>query len=174
MQALGSSAKYAVSAGAAFWCLAIRRLDPPGLLAFAGTVTSVVVGDALKVLLQQSRPDSALKADPGMPSTHSAAYGFLFAYIGCLLLPASTSAALRLTTVASMQALGVTLAIGRVAAGYHTLAQAAAGYVLGSVVAVGILRILSGPPLPYAGVIAADVIASIAFILSRLVDKTTQ
>lgn len=160
-------AKYAVASAASAWAIGLRKLDAAALLSFAGVVSSVLIGDALKLLINQSRPIGAAKADPGMPSTHSAAYGFIFTYIGALLFKPCSSLFAR----ALMHLIGASLAALRVVGGLHSPAQAVAGYALGVGVGAAFLHLLAHISLSYTAVVVIDGCAFIAFIASRIADQ---
>lgn len=56
---------------ALFCSIILLRHDAKSLWAAIGSVTNVMLSTALKRILNQERPTSALKSDPGMPSSHA-------------------------------------------------------------------------------------------------------
>lgn len=90
----------------------------------------------LKQAINAARPPTALKADPGMPSSHAQSLFFLATYVAArVAAPLSGApftslragaAALLLLGAAALTALRVTL-------GYHSVPQVVAGAALGAV-----------------------------------------
>lgn len=124
LRAINSCTKFAVS-GAAFAALAYFR-NAEACWALTGSILSSFNCKFLKHLLNHERPESAPKADPGMPSAHAQSLAFLSTYATLHLARANAVAAFVL------QALSLFLAWLRVEMGYHTLIQVVVGYLLGT------------------------------------------
>lgn len=106
-------------------------LAPRACFDVAGAVASSGVNKLLKRIINISRPPGSVKVDPGMPSSHGNALGFL-----------ATTAALHVGGPASFTGAafvlsGAFLTYLRVYAGHHTLDQVLVGFCLGSATAVG-------------------------------------
>ncbi|KAF6162020.1 hypothetical protein GIB67_002609 [Kingdonia uniflora] len=69
------------------------RHDVEAIWALMGSVINAVLSVALKKILNQERPVSTMRSDPGMPSSHAQAifYGVIFVIISCKLFHISTS-----------------------------------------------------------------------------------
>lgn len=59
----------------------IWRHDPGTLWAVIGVSLNGILAIALKMILNQARPISTLKADPGMPSSHAQFMFYAVAFI---------------------------------------------------------------------------------------------
>lgn len=151
LDTINESTKWSVSA-AVFSTLAIRRGDLMCSWWVLGSIIAAVLCRALKFALNQARPPTARKADPGMPSAHANSLGFLANFVA---LWAANSAPTTLVACPGhlllafgMPALGMFLTWLRVALGYHTVAQVAAGWTLGSSIAYGWWRLGIDRALP--------------------------
>lgn len=123
-----------------------------------GSVVNSAFGKILKKILNKKRPSGALKADPGMPSSHAVSLSYLSVYSALSLLLRGGLGGGALfgpgflgpNHPAWPVAMGVVepLAIGllltgivftwlRVTLGYHTFPQVLVGYILGAFVASG-------------------------------------
>lgn len=148
LDAINESTKWMVSA-AVFSTLAMRR-DLLCAWWVLGSILAAVLCRALKYALNEARPPTARKADPGMPSSHANSLGFLTMFVsvwatqaaqasigtstGSLIL---NSSPIVFFLSLGIPALGLFLTWLRVALGYHTVEQVAAGWLLGSSIAVG-------------------------------------
>jgi len=96
-----------------------------------GSIGAVYFTDAIKQVINQSRPSGAPIADPGMPSSHSLVTFFAAA---AWITAAACNGRLGLDCV-SLLLLGSasTVAILRVVCGYHSVAQVVVGAGLGSI-----------------------------------------
>ncbi|KAL4520900.1 hypothetical protein Ndes2526B_g00082 [Nannochloris sp. 'desiccata'] len=152
LDTINESTKWTVSA-AVFTTLAARRDLICAWWVF-GSILAAVLCRALKFALNEARPSTARKADPGMPSSHANSLGFLAMFVSIWAANTGTAAAgtaaVSLSTISSINnspmvfflslgipALGLFLTWLRVALGYHTVEQVAAGWLLGSSIAVG-------------------------------------
>lgn len=124
LRAVNSCTKFAVS-GAAFAALVHFR-NAEACWALTGSILSSFNCKFLKHLLNHERPESAPKADPGMPSAHAQSLAFLSTYAILHLAKVNAMAAF------ALQAISLFLAWLRVEMGYHTLIQVVVGYLLGA------------------------------------------
>lgn len=118
---------------------------------FAGmSVVTAVFGKLLKRLINQSRPDGAVKLDPGMPSSHAVALSYLAtaAVIGL----AHTSHPYQTVLSIAVVLLAWYYAWLRVFLGHHTLPQVAAGAALGCTSACAVYKAMY-----YGGSVVAHV-----------------
>lgn len=102
-----------------------------------GSIMNLLIGKMLKKVIRQPRPDGATKIDHGMPSSHATSLSFLtFA----ALFGVARRGGLRPTPSLGAAILALLLAgiatRWRVAAGYHTTRQVAAGWVVGCIDAI--------------------------------------
>lgn len=127
---VNESTKWTVSSLAALFL--IFKQEPSVLWALLGSIVSSFINKALKKVINQQRPASARKEDPGMPSSHANSLAFLGTYSSLALAQYySTEAAVALF-ICSMF-----LTWLRVALGYHTYPQVIVGFCLGSTTAIG-------------------------------------
>lgn len=166
LESLNDSTKWAVSA-AAFATLVARR-DLSCAWCILGSILAAANCRALKFLLNEARPPSARKADPGMPSSHANSLAFLSTYVAVAAAAPSAAAAAAVPPVSATTALlvvgtpvvGIFLAWLRVALGYHSLPQVAVGWAVGATSAAlwwsagrwAVLPAASGSPALAAGV----------------------
>lgn len=107
-----------------------------------GSLLNTLVAKALKSVIAQPRPPGATKHDHGMPSSHATALAFLS--VGAVLVnitapqPAVVPLFQHHAVLASFFSILVALTATwwRVASGYHTLAQVAVGWLVGSLNAI--------------------------------------
>jgi dolichyldiphosphatase len=154
LNTINESTKWMVSA-AVFSTLAVRR-DLICAWWVLGSILAAVLCRGLKFALNEARPPTARKADPGMPSAHANSLGFLAMFVsvwaahnGTARTSASISDLISSTLFSTstsplifflslgIPALGLFLTWLRVALGYHTVEQVAVGWLLGSSIAVG-------------------------------------
>jgi dolichyldiphosphatase len=126
----------------AYATLVVTRRDLATAALCAGQLANEAVNYALKHAIREPRPPMPAGAVPfterglkyGMPSDHSQFMGFLAAYLALWALRCwRAPRAQRALLVALAQAAAVAVAASRVYLGYHTPAQAAAGYGVGCV-----------------------------------------
>lgn len=135
LAAVNESTKFVVSCTA----LAFLLLNPSAETCWAllGSVVNSINGKILKRVLNHERPDGAIKADPGMPSSHATSLSYLSVY-GAASLAYFKDAApalgypAQLAISAVLVVLGIFLSYLRVKTGYHTPPQVIVGYGLGS------------------------------------------
>lgn len=110
-----------------------------GVILYAvGSILNVLIAKALKRIIRQPRPDGATKIDHGMPSSHATSLSFLT--VAALFGAVRQAGGLRPTPLLGVAVLALLLAIvatrWRIAAGYHTTPQVAAGWIIGSLDAI--------------------------------------
>ena len=101
----------------------VHRYEGPFVI--IGSIMSVYFTEVLKRIVNQSRPDGAPFADPGMPSSHSLVSFFLAVAWSTLAFPSSPVVSGSLLICAGF------VALLRVICGYHSWAQIAVGSILG-------------------------------------------
>lgn len=139
LSAVNESTKFVVSLAA----LATLLRDPSVETCWAllGSIVNSVNGKILKRVLNHARPIGAVKADPGMPSSHATSLSYLSVYGAAALthfrdvIPAIGYGG-QLVVSAGLVALGVFLSYLRVSTGYHTPPQVIVGYGVGSTTAL--------------------------------------
>lgn len=106
-----------------------------GVILYAlGSLVNVFIGKTLKKVIRQPRPDGTTKIDHGMPSSHATSLSFLTF--------AALFGVVRRTGLRPTPSLGAAILVlllagiatrWRVAAGYHTPRQVAAGWIVGCI-----------------------------------------
>ncbi|CDP01987.1 unnamed protein product [Coffea canephora] len=116
-----------------FGIFLLVRHDAAALWAAWGSVMNMAMGIMLKRLLNQERPVSNLRSDPGMPSSHALSISYITTYI---ILSVIQYWGLNGITAAIS---GIFLSIGsyfswlRVSQQLHTISQVVVGALLGTV-----------------------------------------
>jgi dolichyldiphosphatase len=143
---VNESTKFVVSCAA----LAFLLLNPSAETCWAllGSVVNSVNGKVLKRVLNHERPDGAIKADPGMPSSHATSLSYLSVYGAASLVYFKDAAAglgmgypAQVAIAGALVIVGAFLSYLRVRTGYHTPPQVIVGYGLGSSTALAWLFI---------------------------------
>lgn len=106
----------------------IRR-DHIIILYVCGALINSASGKLLKRVINQARPEGTRMSDPGMPSSHATSLSFLSLSLAAAVLAAPAWGALGAALVVTAAVIATSW---RVSAGYHTLAQVCAGWMLGS------------------------------------------
>ncbi|RKO96968.1 hypothetical protein CXG81DRAFT_26384 [Caulochytrium protostelioides] len=122
---------------AAYAVLVLFQRDAATIVALAGQLANEAINYALKKLVRQPRPVSALKhGGYGMPSSHAQFTGFLTTYTAIALLTRVTWRQTRWKAgvLAGLATAGILVPVSRVYLRYHTAPQA----VVGTVVGVGV------------------------------------
>lgn len=124
------------AACAAVGAALLYRRDAVVVLYCAGAGLNSAAAKLLKQLIRQPRPTDS-KADPGMPSSHATSLSFLsLALFACVLMDPPVVTAVRAIYyggAALVVALALLATSWRVKAGYHTVEQVVAGWLLGAV-----------------------------------------
>lgn len=100
--------------------------------AVVGAVLSSFLCKVLKHVINEQRPASARKKDPGMPSSHSNSLNFLSVYAALSLSYHSAGNAAAVALAVFTVVTGLFLTWLRVALGYHTWPQLVVGGLLGA------------------------------------------
>lgn len=143
LEGLNESTKWTVSL-VVFGILAARR-DVLSAWCVTGSVLAAILCRVLKFAINESRPPSARKKDPGMPSAHANSLGFLSTFVsfstvwagigGDSVGSSSLSGVPYVFLVFGVPLIGMFLAWLRIALQYHTKAQVIVGWLVGSGVA---------------------------------------
>ncbi|GIL75054.1 hypothetical protein Vretimale_7744 [Volvox reticuliferus] len=137
--------KWAVSM-AVFAVLLLRR-DVAVAWCVLGSIIASFLNKALKYVINEQRPPSARKADPGMPSSHANSLAFLGVYTALALAQGAAPVSTGSAAAAAISALSVFLTWLRVRLGYHTFPQVLVGYGLGAATAVAWYQLGTGHAL---------------------------
>ncbi|KAL5557333.1 hypothetical protein UlMin_039569 [Ulmus minor] len=121
----------ALFAGVILW-----RHDGEALWAAMGSVINAVLSVVLKQILNQERPDTTLKSDPGMPSSHAQSIFFTITFSILSITEWVGINEVTLAVSGFALALGSYLSWLRVSQRLHTLSQVAVGAVIGSIFSV--------------------------------------
>lgn len=131
LDVINDSTKWSVSA-IAFGTLLLRR-DVTACWCIMGSVVAAFNCRLLKYAINQSRPESARKADPGMPSSHANSLAFLSTYVAVAAAAGlDWCSIMGVSLVLGVPAAALFLAWLRVVLGYHTTPQVAVGWVVGA------------------------------------------
>jgi len=130
---INDSTKWIVSA-IAFTYLLFHR-DLLSCWCVFGAVTASIVNKIVKYTLNHQRPTTSIKQDPGMPSAHANSLAYLSTFCALASSSQPLSDPLGLLLVFGVPSIAIYLAWLRVVMGYHSIAQVAVGWVLGSGVA---------------------------------------
>ncbi|KAL1815525.1 hypothetical protein ACET3Z_018099 [Daucus carota] len=118
---------------ALFSLVLILRHDAKAIWITMGAILNVGLSITLKKILNQERPSSASKSDPGMPSSHAQS---IFYIVFVVILSMMDWAGMNLLTApfaGAVLAFGSYFAWLRVSQGFHTISQVVVGAVAGSV-----------------------------------------
>ncbi|KAH0717215.1 hypothetical protein KY285_013246 [Solanum tuberosum] len=126
---LNSLSKWLVAA--VFVIIFLWRHDTEALWAASGSILNAGLSTVLKRILNQERPVSAIRSDPGMPSTH--AQSIFYTVMFCIVSMVEYFGLNGVTAVISalIFAIGSYLSWLRVSQQLHTTSQVAVGAALG-------------------------------------------
>lgn len=79
--------KWVVSA--VFGAIVLWRHDAGSLWALTGAVVNAMISTLLKKILNQQRPVSTLRSDPGMPSSHAQSFFYTITFLNLSSMPSS-------------------------------------------------------------------------------------
>jgi dolichyldiphosphatase len=115
-----------------------RRNNPQVTWAVMGINASAWISKALKVLLNQRRPSSALgiRTDPGMPSSHAYTLLYTTVYIAVALIGWKGLNTITFGIGVTLVVFGAFSAWVRTVEGVHTHSQVMVGIVLGFITAI--------------------------------------
>lgn len=133
---------------ATVFAVLVVKHDASVAWAVLGSIVSSFLNKVLKYVINEQRPASARKADPGMPSSHANSLAFLGAYASLAVLQGGAL----WTGPAAGAVLAVSLFLTwlRVRLGFHTLPQVLVGYSLGAFTALAWHRLGARHALPAA------------------------
>ncbi|XP_058179106.1 lipid phosphate phosphatase epsilon 1, chloroplastic isoform X1 [Rhododendron vialii] len=115
-----------------FGAVLICRHDAEALWAAIGSVLNTGLSTMLKRVLNQERPVSNLRSDPGMPSSHAQSIFFTVIFVVVSMLQWLGANGLAITLSGLALAFGSYLSWLRVSQQLHTISQVVVGAVLGS------------------------------------------
>ncbi|XP_042482677.1 lipid phosphate phosphatase epsilon 1, chloroplastic [Macadamia integrifolia] len=121
---------------AVFGAVILCRHDAESLWAAMGSIVNVLISVTLKRILNQSRPTSTLKSDPGMPSSHAQSIFFAVVFIILSLVEWLGLNEISVIVGTLVLACGSYLSWIRVSQQYHTINQVLVGAVLGSICSI--------------------------------------
>ncbi|CAA0839263.1 Lipid phosphate phosphatase epsilon 2-chloroplastic [Striga hermonthica] len=127
---LNSLSKWLVSA--LFAVIVLWRHDPEVLWAAMGAVLNAQLSVVLKKLLNQERPISTLRSDPGMPSSHAQAIFYTVLFLNLAMVEWYGVNVLTATLGGFLFILGSYFSWLRVSQQLHTAMQVVVGAVIGS------------------------------------------
>ncbi|CAM8984790.1 unnamed protein product [Rhodiola kirilowii] len=131
---LNRLSKWLVSA--TFGAIVVWRHDGEAMWILTGSVLNTILSNVLKRVLNQDRPVSTTKSDPGMPSSHAQSIFFAAAYIVVSMVAGLGVNALTLVLSSLVFAAGSYLSWLRVSQQFHTVSQVLVGAILGSAFSV--------------------------------------
>ncbi|KAL8477860.1 hypothetical protein ACS0TY_029953 [Phlomoides rotata] len=117
---------------AAFGSIIIWRHDAEAVWAVMGSVINAMLCLALKQLLNQERPNSTLRSDPGMPSSHAQSITYTTMFIVLSIVEWYGINALTTTLNGLLILLGSYFTWLRVSQNLHTVSQVVVGAIIGS------------------------------------------
>ncbi|KAJ6670123.1 LIPID PHOSPHATE PHOSPHATASE EPSILON 1 CHLOROPLASTIC [Salix viminalis] len=119
-----------------FGAIILWRHDAKAMWAALGSVVNSILSVILKRILNQERPDSASRSDPGMPSSHG--QSIFFTVVFAILSVGEWLSVNEFTLIisASILAFGTYLTWLRVSRGLHTINQVVAGAAVGSIFSI--------------------------------------
>ncbi|XP_062155844.1 lipid phosphate phosphatase epsilon 2, chloroplastic [Alnus glutinosa] len=112
------------------------RHDAVAIWAAMGSVLNSMLSIILKRILNQERPVSTLRSDPGMPSTHSQSIFFTVAFTIVSIMEWLGMNEFSITISGLTLAFGSYLSWLRVSQQFHTVNQVVVGAILGSIFSI--------------------------------------
>uniref|UniRef100_A0A5B7CA29 Phosphatidic acid phosphatase type 2/haloperoxidase domain-containing protein n=1 Tax=Davidia involucrata TaxID=16924 RepID=A0A5B7CA29_DAVIN len=131
---LNSLSKWLVAA--LFGAVLLWRHDAEALWAAMGSVLNTGLSTTLKQILNQERPLSTLRSDPGMPSSHAQSIFFTVMFAVLSMVEWFGVNGLTITLSGLMLALGSYFSWLRVSQQLHTISQVVVGALLGSIFSI--------------------------------------
>ncbi|KAJ6989960.1 hypothetical protein NC653_018462 [Populus alba x Populus x berolinensis] len=121
---------------AVFGAVILWRHDAEAIWAVLGSVVNSILSVILKRIFNQERPDSTLRSDPGMPSSHGQSIFFTVVFAILSVVEWLGVNGFSLILGALILALGTYLTWLRVSQGLHTISQVAAGAAVGLIFSI--------------------------------------
>ncbi|KAK3224173.1 hypothetical protein Dsin_011198 [Dipteronia sinensis] len=115
-----------------FGALIVGRHDIEALWILMGSVLNAMLSIALKRILNQERPDSTLRSDPGMPSSHAQSIFFIFSFAIASIVEWLGLNEVSLAISGIVLASAIYLTWLRVSQKLHTIPQVVVGAAVGS------------------------------------------
>ncbi|KAH6755998.1 Phosphatidic acid phosphatase family protein [Perilla frutescens var. hirtella] len=128
---INNLSKWLISA--IFAAFLVWRHDGGAVWAALGSALNVLLSVTLKNLLNQERPVSGLRSDPGMPSSHAQSIVYTVSFLIISLVERFGGNALTITLSGIFVLLGSYFAWLRVSQRLHTVSQVVVGAVVGSI-----------------------------------------
>ncbi|KAL2497782.1 Lipid phosphate phosphatase epsilon 2 [Abeliophyllum distichum] len=119
-----------------FMGLILWRHDVETMWAAMGVALNTLLSVVLKIILNQERPISTLRSDPGMPSSHAQSIFYAVAFINLSMVECYRINALTTTLCGLVFILGSYFSWLRVSQQLHTISQVVVGAVLGSIFSI--------------------------------------
>lgn len=131
---LNQSSKWLVAA--LFGGVILWRHDVEAMWAAMGSVVNVMLSLKLKRILNQERPVSTLKSDPGMPSSHAQSIFFTATFTVLSIIEWLGISEITIAIGVLALAFGSYLSWLRVSQLFHTVSQVVVGAVLGTIFSI--------------------------------------
>lgn len=119
-----------------FGAVILWRHDAEAMWAVLGSVVNSILSVILKRIFNQERPDSTLRSDPGMPSSHGQSIFFTVVFAILSVVEWLGVNGFSLILGALILAFGTYLTWLRVSQGLHTISQVAAGAAVGFIFSI--------------------------------------
>ncbi|KAL1536596.1 dolichyldiphosphatase [Salvia divinorum] len=126
---INNLSKWLISA--IFIVFVLWRHDALALWASLGSALNALLSVLLKHLLNQERPFSTSRSDPGMPSSHAQAIGYTITFLAVTLVEMFGGNAFTVTLSGVFAVIGSYFAWLRVSQRLHTVSQVVVGAVVG-------------------------------------------
>lgn len=121
---------------ALFGAVILWRHDAEAMWAVLGSIVNSILSVILKRTFNQERPDSTLRSDPGMPSSHGQSIFFTVVFAILSVVEWLGVNGFSLILGALILAFGTYLTWLRVSQGLHTISQVAAGAAVGFIFSI--------------------------------------
>ncbi|XP_011016753.1 PREDICTED: lipid phosphate phosphatase epsilon 2, chloroplastic-like, partial [Populus euphratica] len=121
---------------ALFGAVILWRHDAEAVWAVLGSIVNSILSVILKRIFNQERPDSTLRSDPGMPSSHGQSIFFTLVFAILSVVEWLGVNGFSLILGAIILAFGTYLTWLRVSQGLHTISQVAAGAAVGFIFSI--------------------------------------
>ncbi|KAK4485309.1 hypothetical protein RD792_007944 [Penstemon davidsonii] len=119
-----------------FGLIVLWRHDAEALWAFTGAVLNAILSLNLKKIINQKRPISTLRSDPGMPSSHAQSIFYIITFLNLSMIEWYGINGLTTTLSGLFFLLGSYFSWLRVSQQLHTVSQVIVGGVLGSIFSI--------------------------------------
>ncbi|EOA24702.1 hypothetical protein CARUB_v10017980mg [Capsella rubella] len=123
--------KWVVSA--LFGSIILLRHDGAALWAVIGSILNSALSVVLKRILNQERPETTLRSDPGMPSSHAQSISFISVFAVLTVIEWLETNGVSLFLSSFILALGSYFIRLRVSQKLHTSSQVVVGAIVGSI-----------------------------------------